>query len=115
MIVLYDDQLFVPSGKRNAPNWNEPYKYTVHRETAVLYTLIKLKGGHTHAWMSDRIFGGADTRNQHIYRYVLSYLTAKYQALLGIEGLKNWVNFEGLKNRVISYPRFVEDIRKVVG
>ena len=31
MIVLFDfdDELRVPSGKRNAPNRNEPYKYTV--------------------------------------------------------------------------------------
>ena len=107
MIVLFDfdDELRVPSGKRNAPNRNEPYKYTVHPETALLYTLIKLKGGHTHAWMCDRIFGGSDTRNQHIYRHALSYLAEKYHALLGIEGLRNWVN---------SFPRFAEDIRKVV-
>ena len=107
MVFLFGfgDELRISSGKKNAPNKNEPNKYTVHPETALLYTLMKLKGGHTHGWMSDRIFGGSDTRNQHMYRYVLAYLNEKYRDLLGIQGLKKWTR---------SFPKFAEDICKVV-
>ena len=80
--------LRIPTGNTTR---NSPCYYRVHPEEAFLFTLIKVATGLTNQHIVDNYFGGDYSRRSKTYPFVLRYIDARYEHIIGYAGMVRFV------------------------
>ena len=111
LTTIDEDQIPLYTGFMSG---DSPCRYFIHPEELFLFTLTKVATGRSNASIIDQWFGGAYTRWNYGYPWMLRYITDRYENILGNQGLTRYVqDFPRFHNAIENYvqrDRHFEDL-----